>query len=365
MKAALRQDGSALTVLNVAYPLAPVGPDAVGGAEQILTALDATLVRRGHRSLVLACAGSVTRGELFAAPGLAPPLTPARHLEAQRQHARTLRSILRRERVDLIHFHGIDFHGYLPDTETPMLATLHLPPSWYPRERLENKPPHLHLHCVSASQRRRCPTGLALLDDIPNGVDLTHFGQASARPPTRAGHALVLGRICPEKGIHLALEAAHRADVELRIGGQVFPYPEHVRYFEEQVLPQLDARRRFLGPLGQAQKIEELSRARCLLVPSLAEETSSLVTLEALACGTPVIAFARGALPELVQPGRNGFLVDDVVQMARALAQVSLLSHDVCRASAAAFDQEIMCARYLAVYDRLSCRVTRARARCL
>ena len=130
------------------------------------------------------------------------------------------------------------------------------------------------------------------------------------------GFAIALGRICPEKGFHLAIETAKMTDTSLLIGGPAYPYAEQERYFCEEVVPRLGAKRRFLGPVGFARKRRLLSGARCLVVPSLAPETSALVAMEALACGRPVVAFPVGALPEIVEHGRNGFLVRDVEEMA-------------------------------------------------
>src|SRR6185437_225768 len=119
-----------LTVLSVAYPFAPVGPDAVGGAEQILSRIDQALVAAGHRSLVIACAGSRMEGELLQIP--APPsdtiddaVRASTHTAARRVLAANL------PWVDVVHLHCLDFHAYLPPPGKPVLITLHLPPDWY------------------------------------------------------------------------------------------------------------------------------------------------------------------------------------------------------------------------------------------
>jgi glycosyltransferase involved in cell wall biosynthesis/CelD/BcsL family acetyltransferase involved in cellulose biosynthesis len=340
-----------LTVLNVGYPMAPLGPDAVGGAEQILSAIEAAVVRAGHRSLVLACAGSRALGELVTVPCPQGPITEEQLAAMARLYRANLDRIVAEEAVDVVHCHGIGFHEYLPDAAVPVLATLHLPPAWYPTAALSPARPHTYLNCVSRSQRRAVPLSAALLEEVENGVDL-----AQLRPSEDRGeYALVLGRICPEKGMHLALAAARIAGLPLLLAGQVFPYAEHVQYFEREILPRLDPDRRFIGPVGQADKARLLAGARCLVVSSLVDETSSLVTMEALASGTPVIAFPKGALPDLVTDGETGFLVNDVQQMAQAMRAAGALQTSACRAAAIArFSQDTMCARYLSLYGRLA-----------
>src|SRR5205814_7348762 len=161
-----------------------------------------------------------------------------------------------------------------------------------------------------------------LLPPIENGVPLEDL---EARHAKRR-FALFLGRICPEKGVHLAVAAAKSADIALLIAGAVFPYESHRDYFEQEVRPRLDSRRRFIGPVGFARKRRLLTAAQCLLAPSLAPETSSLVAREAIACGTPVIGFSNGALPETIAEGQTGFVVESVAGMARAIGHAGELN---------------------------------------
>lgn len=339
-----------LTVLSVAYPFAPVGLDAVGGAEQVLAHLDAALTAAGHRSLVVACEGSRVCGTLLATPKVAGQITEDVRRRAHAEHRRRIEEALGSECVDLVHLHGVDFFAYLPPPGVPALVTLHLPLAWYPPTALRPQRPRTWLHCVSRSQQATCPPGCRLLSPIPNGVPV----EALTARHAKRRFVMALGRICPEKGFHLAIEAARASDFPLLLAGDVFPYPEHLGYFEREIAPRLGAGCRFLGPVGFERKRRLLTAARCLLVPSLAPETSSLVAMEALACGTPVVAFPVGALPEIVEPGRTGFLVADVDEMAGAIRAVEGLDPAVCREAARRrFSLPQMSGRYLALYQRL------------
>jgi len=121
-----------------------------------------------------------------------------------------------------------------------------------------------------------------------------------------------------------------------------------------QIAPRLDAKRRFIGSVGMNRKRRLLGEANCLLIPSLVAETSSLVAMEALAAGTPVIAYRTGALPEIVEHGRTGYLVSNVKEMARAIPAAAKLDPEVCRASARKyFSSEQMVSKYFQLYERL------------
>lgn len=339
-----------LTVLSVAYPFAPVGEDAVGGAEQVISRLDAALVRAGHRSIVVACEGSNVEGTLIATPAPAGTLTDSARRCVWLEHRRKIENAMRSCHVDVIHMHGIDFYEYVPPPGPPVLVTLHLPPGWYPSHAFDPARPRTYLHCVSANQRRACPPCDHLLPEIENGVPV----EALAARSTRRRFALALGRVCPEKNFHVALDAGKQADIPVLLAGRVFPYEAHERYFQKEIVPRLDARRRFLGPIGFARKRRLLNAAQCLLLPTLAPETSSLVAMEALACGTPVIAFPSGNLPEIVEHGVTGFLVTDEREMAAAIEAADELDPDACRETAARrFSLEKTIEKYFSVYRQL------------
>lgn len=339
-----------LTILHVAYPLAPVAPDTAGGAEQVLLQLDRALVGRGFRSIVVASEGSRVAGHLIATPRPRGTLDENAKREAWRMHSAAIERSLAQYQVDVVHMHGIDFYRYLPSATVPVLVTLHLPVNWYPEQCLRIARPQTWFNCVSAAQQRTAPAGLALLPPIENGVDVGEFQLRRKR-----GFALFLGRICPEKGVHFAIDAAERAGLPLLLAGEVFPYESHRLYFETQIAPRLSKYCRFIGRVGSIRKRRLLATASCLLVPSNAEETSSLVAREALAAGTPVIAFARGALPDVVEVGRTGFLVEDGTGMADAIRRADSLDPRVCRESASRrFPLSRMIDRYMDAYRSIS-----------
>ena len=351
---------SKLTILSVAYPFCDVSADSVGGAEQMAAAIDRAIVREGHRSIVVARSGSRVAGRLV-------PIDASERLvdgrAVGRVHAAVARAIdrvLDEERVDVVHMHGVDFDRYLPRPGVPVLVTLHLPPSWYSRPALGPARDDVHFVCVSRSQREALAPWIANADVIENGVALDAFAPRSKK----GAYCLVLARICPEKGIHEALDAAMRANVPLVIAGDISPWEPHRRYFETKIAPKIKPPQRWVGPVGFTRKRHLLAGARALLVASRAPETSSLVAMEALASGTPVIAFPSGALPSIVEHGRTGFIVEDAVAMADAIENAGEIDAGACRAEAEArFAIESTTSRYLAAYERLAWPTTASAVR--
>jgi len=340
-----------LTVLNVAYPLAPVSQATAGGAEQVLLTLDEGLLRAGHRSLVVAAAASRVHGLLVPVQSPSVNLTEGCKHEARESFRSALNAALQRFRVDVIHMHGIDFGEYLPAFDLPVVVSLHLPLNWYSRKHLKHPPDNVSLVCVSRSQAQSRPPGMQPTQVIPNGVDLGQF-----RPTARkSDYVLFMGRICPEKGLHLAMHAAKRAQQKLLIAGTLFDYPDHRKYFERVVQPYLGANAAFLGAVGGRRKASLLAGAKCLLIPSQAPETSSLIAMEAMASGTPVIAWRTGALPDIVVEPKTGFLVESVCEMSDAIRHAANLSASACRREAEVrFSGEVMLGAYLALYKELA-----------
>lgn len=338
-----------LSILSVAYPFAPVQKDAVGGAEQILARLDRALVDAGHHSTVIAAADSRVAGRLAAVPAVDGVIDATRRECAYGAVRAAMSGILAREPIDLIHLHSLDFFEYLPPPGVPVLVTLHLPLDSYPAAILRLSPQDTWLVPVSRSQARNGPD-LPLLPPIENGVDLP-----PRAPHSRRGYALALGRVCPEKNFADALDAACKADCPLLLAGRVYEYPEHQQYFAREITPRLDRSRRWIGRIAGARKRRLLAGARCVLIPSRIAETSSLVAMEALAAGVPVIAYPAGALPDIVEHGRTGFIAADVPSMARAIHAAPRIDPEDCRRAAhERFSATRMIRDYFALYEHLA-----------
>jgi glycosyltransferase involved in cell wall biosynthesis len=341
-----------LNVLSVAYPFAPVKPDTPGGAEQVLAMIDSGLIRKDHNSIVIASGDSRPRGILLSGPVLKGRIDEEIKREVRQEYRYLIGAALDKWDIDLVHMHGLDFETYLPPAGPPVVVTLHLPVHWYSPEALSPNRPGTFLHCVSATQRKSAPPEVALMPEIENGVQLDNFKTAI----TRRKYVLALGRICPEKGYHLAFDAAKLAGIPMVLAGDVFPYETHERYFSEEILPRLDGcSSRFIGPVGPVRKRMLMAEAVCLLVPSLVPETSSLAAMEALACGTPVVAFPSGALSEIVEHGRTGYLVNNIFEMAEGITAAWSLDNELCRKTAEErFSSERMLNQYLGLYRRIA-----------
>jgi glycosyltransferase involved in cell wall biosynthesis len=338
-------------ILNIAFALAYVGDDSVGGAEQVLAHVEKGQVAAGHQSLVVAANNSHVCGTLFGTPSQPAEIGPEYYQYRYFEHKKKIDEALASGPIDLVHMHGYDFHEFIPTCAAPVLVTLHLPLSWYPQWIYEETRSNVFMNCVSKAQSTAIPGGQRIVQTIGNGVPIPELNPV---PVNERQGVVVLGRLCFEKGIHLAIQAVRKAGVPLTIAGRVYGYSEHLDYFNEQVLPALDENCRFIGPIGYRQKTELLRSAKCLLVPSLVPESSSLVSMEALACGTPVIAMNSGSLPEVVEHGRTGFVVKSADEMAEAMALIGLIDPGVCRQVALErFSVDRMIRQYLRLYENL------------
>jgi glycosyltransferase involved in cell wall biosynthesis len=341
-----------LTVLSVGYSLAPVGPDAVGGAEQILSALDHALVAAGHHSIVVANDGSEVAGTLVPTGPVPAQITDAERTVAHGRRGAAIAEALARFPIDLVHSHALDFADHLPAADIPTSVTLHLPPEFYPAGCMPIARPQTWFNCVSASQRCSFPRFSAMLPEIDNGVAVERLQTRLSR----RNFALCLGRICPEKGFEHAIDQGgaarrnaardRRRGVPLRGASPLFRGRD-----PSTARPVYPFSR--LGRLGAQASTAE--RRAVSAGAGLAAETNSLVAMEAIACGTPVIAFPSGALADIVEPRVTGYLVENAREMAATIRAVDRIDREHCREVARRrFSLDRMAAGYFTLYHRLA-----------
>jgi glycosyltransferase involved in cell wall biosynthesis len=342
--------GRRLSILYVSYPLLTVSEESAGGAEQMLLTLECQMAARGHRTTVAASDGSRVCGSVLATGERATEHDV--FAERERKHTEQILWYLdeHHDEFDLIHDESGSFFRHAARCAVPVLATLHLPHSFYPDFWFRDTPANLSFNCVSRAQAHGFSGLPNLLGVIPNGIALERFS-FSAR---KSDYLLWVGRICEEKAPHLAILAAQKSGLPLVIAGQVYPFSDHQRYFERKIEPQLRDGIRFVDSPCFEEKVGLLRDTRALLLTSTVDETSSLVAMEAMACGSPVVAARRGAFPEIVADGGTGFVVDDVDRMAQAVARVGEINPMTCRRRAEKFFSATrMASEYERLYRRL------------
>jgi glycosyltransferase involved in cell wall biosynthesis len=339
-------------ILYVAYPLLTVSEASAGGAEQVLWALEHEMTARGVHTTVAASAGSSVSGELFETGE--PCSQPDDFGRRNREHHQRIVEFVGQRAVqgrsfDLIHDHSGSFWQRACEVDVPVLATLHLPRHFYSPELFEDVPPNVSFSCVSPSQARSFSDLKQMIGVAENGVKVERFSHAAGE---RKG-LLWLGRICEEKAPHIALEIAERAGMPITLAGQVYPFSYHQQYFEREIVPRIERCQNatFVREPAAEMKRKLLSEATALLITSQVDETSSLVAMEAAASGTPVVAFRRGALPEVVREGITGFLVNNLEEAVDALRKIPQIESSACiRHATGNFSSSAMADRYESLY---------------
>ena len=335
-------------------PLAEsVPPRLYGGTERVVSYLTEELVRMGHEVTLFASADSSTRARLLACVPRALRLDPA--VRDPRPHLLLMLERVRQRahEFDMLHFHVEPplhfplFRGMERKTVTTLHGRLDLP-DLQPLFREFGEMP---LISVSDSQRRPLP-GAHWVATVHHGLagDVCPFN-----PAPRGAYFAFLGRVSPEKGLERAIAVARAAGVRLRIAAKVDKADE--KYFGERIAPQIGGQVEFLGELGEGDKPGFLGNATALLFPIDWPEPFGLAMIEAMACGTPVLAWRNGAAPEIVEHGASGFLVDSQEQAAALLPRIARLDRTQVRARyEARFTSARMARDYLAVYRALGRR---------
>jgi glycosyltransferase involved in cell wall biosynthesis len=328
----------------------PVPPAAYGGTERVVALLADGLVDAGHEVTLFASGDSRTRARLEYVFQTAPSEWIG-HTYWEMQH--TMHALRRPEDFDVLHDHtgmlGIAFGGLV---DVPFCHTVHGPLTGQPGRMYDDVTalaPNVKLISISMNQRKPKPD-LPWIANCPNALDLSVY---PFRRIPGGEYLLFLGRMSPDKGAHRALAVALETGLPLKIAAKCRE-PLEIRYFDEFIRPHLGGSLEYVGEVGHADKVELLMGARALINPIDWEEPFGLVVIEAMACGTPVIATRRGAFPEIIEHGRTGVLVDNYREMESPevleLAD-SLDPAELRREIEERFSTEHMVADYAAAYE--------------
>jgi len=251
-------------------------------------------------------------------------------------------------------FDVINDHSGLPAAalggcvSTPVLHTVHGPMDaigGVVYEQIARVSPRVGLISISLNQRKLRPD-LPWVANCPNALDFSLYPVK----PHRGDYLLFLGRMSPDKGAHRAIDVAVAAGLPLKIAGKKRE-PAELEYFEHYVRPHLSETIEYLGEVTHGEKVELLQNARATLFPIEWEEPFGLVMIESMACGTPVIATRYGAVPEVIEHGRSGIIVDDYREMVAAIEEADRLDPmELRRICEERFSPQRMVADYLAAY---------------
>jgi glycosyltransferase involved in cell wall biosynthesis len=339
-----------MRIAQVAPLLESVPPARYGGTERVVSYLTEELVRLGHEVTLFASGDSVTSARLVPVCPHSLWQEPSCR-ETLPHHIRLMEHVFANvTRFDVLHFHTDYLHLPLLRREPwPSVTTLHgflNPADVAPLFEIY---PDMPLISISTAQRR--PIAHA------NWIATIHHGLPAGIHTFRKSqgdYLAFLGRISPEKRLDRAIEIARRAQLPLKVAAKI--YPEEEGYFRKNIEPLLEEARsfvEFVGEIGGRKKDEFIGEARALLFPIDWEEPFGLVMVEAMACGTPVIAWRRGSVPEIVDDGVTGFVVDDVDAAVSAVRRIREIDRTRCRSVfERRFEASRMARQYVEAYER-------------
>jgi glycosyltransferase involved in cell wall biosynthesis len=341
--------------MNVAI-LAPVWfavpPTGYGGIEWVVSLLADGLVDAGHDVTLFASGDSRTKAKLVAVY----PIAPSRQIGRtywELHHA--LSCYERASDFDIINDHsGLLGAAVGGATATAVVHTVHGPLTGEPGEmydQIDRVAPNVGLISISMNQRKPRPD-LNWIANCHNALDFSVYPWK----PHPGDYLLFLGRMSPDKGAHRAIAVAMEAGLPLKLAGKMHE-PKEREYFHELVEPHLVNGIEYLGEVTHGEKVELLQNARATLFPIEWEEPFGLVMIESMACGTPVIATRWGAVPEVIDDGRSGIIVDDYRQMPAALGAADELDpNELRRYVEEEFSPERMVRDYINAYEKALAR---------
>ncbi|WP_197319838.1 glycosyltransferase family 4 protein [Saccharomonospora sp. NB11] len=332
-------------IAMIAPPWFELPPSAYGGIEAMAADLIEQLSLRGADLTLVGVGRNGTPAD-FVPTYDKPNEDRLGQVLPEVTHAAELSDIIEKIDPDVVHDHSLAGPLMARGRRMPTVLTAHGPVNGEMGRYYRGLGDSVHLVAVSDAQRRLAPD-LNWVGTVHNAVRVDRFPFQEKKED----YVLFLGRACVEKGIPQAISAARRAGVHLKIAAKCRE-PEEKAYFDREIAPLLGPGVEWLGEADRARKAELLKGARCLVFPVCWEEPFGIVMVEAMACGTPVVGFRRGSVPEVVAHGRTGFVCDDVEGLADAIGRVDELSpHDCRREAELRFDVELMADRYARIYE--------------
>jgi glycosyltransferase involved in cell wall biosynthesis len=358
-----------MKIAQIAPAWIAVPPKNYGGTENVIYNLVEELVALGHDVTLFAPGDARTSAKqisFFPTSLITSGVPWIAYLKAH-YHLYNAIDYVKQEHFDVVHTHLSSSADMclLPLTAslaTPHVMTLHshfpfdnVPGGWIGDADplyLAKWAPSVPMVAISQSAKAQAPQEVDFVGVVHHGVRMQDH-----RPTGKEEGEFFawLGRFVPEKGAHLAIQAARKAGVHLVLAGTVQHHQESLRYFHEVIQPQIDdIQVRYVGPVDLKQKVKLLSRARGLLNPITWEEPFGMVMIEAMALGCPVISFARGAAPEIIVHGKTGFLVHDVEEMVRYIPRIAEIDRGTtCSHIELNFSACAMAENYVQVYRKV------------
>ncbi|HYT35813.1 MAG TPA: glycosyltransferase family 4 protein [Ktedonobacteraceae bacterium] len=357
-----------MKIAHIAPPWIPIPPKNYGGTEVVVYNLVEEQVAQGHDVTLFAPGDARTSARLvsFFSKFLLEEGVPwTAHLKAY-YHLHKSIEYIKEHDFDIVHTHlssSSDMYIFplTAPLATPHVTTLH---SRFPFDRVQSWmgnadeyymewAPSVPIVAISESARAEVPYPLNFVGVVHHGIPMQVFVPSTKK----VGDFFVwLGRFIPDKGTHLAIEAAKEAGVKIVLAGTIDRHQqESINYFHQVIEPQIDNEQvKYVGPVNMKKKISLLSRARAFLNPIEWEEPFGMVMIEAMALGCPVISFARGAAPEIVVHRKTGFLVHDVAEMVRFISRIDEIDREVTRMHVERnFSARVMCKKYVKIYKNV------------
>jgi glycosyltransferase involved in cell wall biosynthesis len=334
-----------MKIAQIAPLIERVPPKTYGGTERVVSALTEELVKRGHDVTLFASGDSITSARLVP---IYPKNLRELKLDPFKENSIRLMGIgvpfSRQNEFDIIHDHNLPFSAPTANlAKTPVIATLHGPIDPGNQELYEAMS-NPYLVSISKAQIPKNST-MNHITTIYHGFNMQQFPYSN-KP---LDFLLYVGRIAPKKGLHHAINVTKKLNMKLVIAAKYVQY--HDDYFQNIIKPQLSDKIQWIGEVNEIERNKLMSNARAFLHPACWDEPFGLTMIEALACGTPVIAYKRGSIPEIIKHEKVGFIVNNETEMARAIMKINTIDREACRRYALSkFNVEKMTDEYEIVY---------------